>query len=165
MVKVHNLRLGHSTNSSSTHSIIFAKSLANIEDNYEGYSFGWDFFTCVSKEAKLRYLAATLASNMYNVDNATVQAIVLAWTDVDLTTKELNGFQVYVDHQSLIALPRSRTGKGINKDFFDDLKSFIMRESIVILGGNDNTEEEHPLINRGPTVMWYPNFREGPPKC
>ena len=48
-MKIHNVRLGHATNSSSSHSIIF-DPVSKATDDYD--DFGWSFFTLASKEAK-----------------------------------------------------------------------------------------------------------------
>ena len=53
-MRIHNVRLGFATNSSSTHSLIF---LPKAQDNYNEGGFGWDNFTLASKEANLDFVA------------------------------------------------------------------------------------------------------------
>jgi hypothetical protein len=70
-------------------------------------------------------------------------AVAEAWSGVRLAPAD--EYEDYVDHQSLWTLPLDWTGKSVDKDFFDELHTFLMRDDVVVLGGNDNTEESHPL--------------------
>jgi len=154
---IHNVRLGFATNSSSTHSIIFLKPGQHVRDSgTEGGEFGWNFFTAASPEAKRQYVAIHLFSALQSqVGEDVAMAVVDSWAAGATRTPEGQyayngkGPEGYVDHQSLYVLPRSWDGKGVDKEFFDDFLAFFMRDDIAILGGNDNTDESHPLDSGG----------------
>jgi Radical SAM superfamily len=145
---VHNVRYGFATNSSSTHSIVLLQKDTRVSDDIEEGCFGWDFFTCASEEAKRLYLAQTVASNfshLYKMPAEEANIIATKWCGVEA---DLEG---YIDHQSLITLPTKAhfDHYTIRKDFFEDLMKFILRPDIAVLGGNDNSEDTHPLIASG----------------
>jgi len=149
MFTIHQVRLGLATNSSSMHSLIILPGGA--EDSEANGAYGWDFFTCASKEAKLQYAAIQLRDTMTQVAGSEVaQVVAESWTGTKLGAPDSNGwFDEYVDHQSRWTLPLDWDGKSVDKEFFDDLKAFLEREDVAILGGNDNTEESHPLDTEG----------------
>jgi organic radical activating enzyme len=75
--------------------------------------------------------------------------------------KILNG---YIDHQSVMELPRNPYGRGeINIDFFKEYTKYIVDGNFLILGGNDNDDESHPLSckddGQKESYMWM--LREG----
>lgn len=155
-MKITNIRLGFANNSSSTHSIIITKDHKNIRQN-GGSDFGWNFFTLKSKEMKKRYINQTVANSLsgLNIHNKYVNHLSKFLTGFD------NDDDCYIDHQSILTLPRETktTWSGesycLNEQFLDDFKKFIMRDDIIVLGGNDNTEEEHPHKDKG-TLFSYP---------
>lgn len=137
MFTIHQVRLGLATNSSSTHSLILLPGGAS--DYQADGEFGWNFFTCASKNAKLRYAAVQLRDTMAQIATSQVaENLAEEWTGV-----ELNG--AYIDHQSSWALPLDWSGQRVSKEFFEDLKEFLVREEVVILGGNDNEDSNHSL--------------------
>jgi hypothetical protein len=148
-MRIHNLRFGLATNSSSTHSLIFAKG---ARDKDADGSFGWDYFTAASKQAKRLYAALVLKSNLRLPDDATA-AVVKAWADAE------PGGDDYIDHQSVYVLPQDWEGRCADREFFDDFLAFMMREDVVVLGGNDNTDAAHPLDNGSAFVL--PLDRDG----
>src|ERR1035437_3839147 len=146
-MKIHNVRLGHATNSSSTHSIIYTDYPVGDKDVYDG-EFGWNHFTAASLETKKLYLASTLYSNLkYQVSNDIAMAVVRDWVGVSLTPSTYGGVEENIDHQSIFRLPVEYSGKGIHKQFFDEFKEYMLKDGIVILGGNDNSEDSHPLLS------------------
>ena len=137
-LKIHNLRVGFATNSSSTHSMIF--SPGGTDSDVEGAEFGWQEFVAASSEAKARWLACHLMASASNTCGTEVaRALCQLWLGVDA--------EGYVDHQSLISLPRDWEGKGVDKGFFDELREFVMQENLVVLGGNDNEATQHGPID------------------
>ena len=151
-MRIHNVRLGHATNSSSTHSIIYTDASVADYAVVEG-DFGWGHFTAASLEAKKLYLAATLFSNLTSqVSDDIALAVVRDWVGITLTPAIYGGVDQSVDHQSLFTLPLEFSGKGINKQFFDEFKDYLLKEGIVILGGNDNDETYHPLSGLGASI-------------
>ncbi len=75
--------------------------------------------------------------------------MVQAWLPDHVDASE-NG---YVDHQSIIHFPRNWNGNGIDKEFFDEFKSFLLRDDVAILGANDNDGSIHPLRSAGIDTM------------
>lgn len=143
--KIHQVRLGLATNSSSTHSIIILPGGAT--DNGIDGGFGWDHFTAASEAAKGLYAAIQLRDSLEQmVSDEIAHTVAQAWTGVDLA--EPGTYDHYVDHQSRWTLPCSWDENGIDRAFFDDLRAFIMRPDVVVLGGNDNEDERHPLEGR-----------------
>jgi organic radical activating enzyme len=152
-MKIHNVRLGLAMNSSSTHSLIFLDELVNggrgLDKDVYDREFGWNFFTAASKEAKKDYVALTVYSNLARIyPNDIAFAVAKELFGYDLRLDEY-GVSGYIDHQSVIALPRSWDEKSLNKEFIEDFQKYILQEKLVILGGNDNDESEHPLLAKG----------------
>ena len=147
-MKIHNIRLGFATNSSSSHSIIFSPTnIAN--DDYESSSFGWNFFTLTSKEAKDNYISCMLYENLSSNKGLSKSFIELILNGLNLPIPgaDEDGCIDGIDHQSLYTLPIEFGTKSISIDFFNEFRSYLSREGIHILGGNDNTEESHPLFD------------------
>jgi hypothetical protein len=133
-MKILNVREGFACNSSSTHSIIFAKD--RLYDSEIGDDeFGWGSFVAASEDAKRRWLSASLRGNFRDtgIDEATVRLIVEQLTGV--------WSDGYVDHQSEICFPRAWTGHGIDLDFVKDFRDYLLNPKVAILGGNDNDDE------------------------
>ena len=146
---IHNVRYGFATNSSSTHSIarlnegVVVKNRATVAQE-----FGWNFFTAATETAKRKYLGQQLKNsfeyvNGLNADDAAVLAS--DWCGVEIRPEG------YVDHQSNFGLPsKVEWGRiSVRRDFFECLLEYILEPDIVILGGNDNSEHSHPLIESG----------------
>lgn len=141
---IHNVRYGFATNSSSTHSIVVFKTKRNVPDNTYGAEFGWDFFTAGTERTKRQYMGQVVKQGLTRVHS-------LSDDDASLLASKWVGEPIdaggYIDHQSIIALPTKKDWSrlALRKDFFQDLLNFVIRPEVAILGGNDNTEEEHPL--------------------
>jgi len=52
-MRIHNVRLGLATNSSSSHSIILGRGLSDVTPECGPEAYGWDNFVLASKEAKM----------------------------------------------------------------------------------------------------------------
>lgn len=158
-MKILNVRGGFATNSSSTHSLLLLPPGIKASDDVDGGHFGWDFFTAASREAKLDYLGEILRGNLEAVFAADWQ---------DDTAREARDAKVAgivagligmepkgdgVDHQSEWVLPRSWDGQGLDADFVRDLMIWMMQDRLAILGGNDNTDQTHPL--EGPSASGF----------
>ena len=143
-MKIHNVRLGFATNSSSSHSLIFMPN-NNLGDEIlnDPGEFGWEPFTLASKEAKSIYVAAQLSQQLkqMHLPESAHKAIIQAWTGVE-------DYEGYVDHQSVYDLPKDFKGNFVHEGFFKAFKDFMLRDDVVILGGNDN-DGHHPLSERG----------------
>lgn len=164
-MKIHFYRQGFANNSSSQHNIIFtrsAPSLVTDEDN----EFGWDHFTCASKDGKLNYMLICLyrsyrmLSGVQEYSSIIDQKVVTAFIEANFKMWVSANFPIlkdkvgdfssdydwgYVDHQSEFTFPCHRKKeKFINIDFANSFIRELVMEDYVILGGNDNTEERHP---------------------
>jgi hypothetical protein len=154
-MRIHNVRLGFATNSSSTHSIIFLKPGQRVGDsNVEDGEFGWNFWTASSPEAKRQYVAHHLYGALRSeMGDEVALAVTESWVKGFKRSKpgeysyNDDGPEGYVDHQSVYVLPRAWNGKGVDKKFFDEFMAFFMRDDVAILGGNDNTDETHPFAD------------------
>lgn len=136
-MKLLNIREGFACNSSSTHSIIFVDKPMRDDDIGDG--FGWEYFTAASKEAKQRWLAATVYSNL------TSHALDMDEENAKALTAGLCGFPFqdgdYVDHQSLLALPNTWSGIGLDIQFIREFCDWVLSSNAIIYGGNDNDED------------------------
>ncbi len=151
-MQVFNVRFGLATNSSSSHSMIFLREgdkafdysgdsneITDLANDNSAFDFCWQRFTLASKEAKLRYLGASLRSQLYkNLPHNVVDLICKNWLD------GIEAREDYIDHQSQMFLPNTFGTNIPDEDFFKALKSYVLQENLIILGGNDN-EGEHPL--------------------
>jgi hypothetical protein len=155
-IQLLNVRVGHATNSSSLHSMIGvpgAQSLYYDNGNDPHGEYGWDFWTAVSEDAKLKYLAGILYESLRSYAGETlIQEIIgellpgIRWFGYDSDSADPNYEWNYIDHQSLFHLPADWEGRMIDREFFADLKRFISHDDIMILGGNDNDDRSHPII-------------------
>lgn len=130
MISLHNIRLGHACNSSSTHSIVPLAALlekrgATVveDDDTRGHDYGWQRFTLASAHEKLSYLSLQLEGR---VDEGLREQIT------GIPCSELA--DGYVDHQSRWGVPSG----AFQAEFLADLAEYLRREDVVILGGNDN---------------------------
>jgi organic radical activating enzyme len=144
-INIHNIRKGFANNSSSTHSVLLLPpgiDMSNIETTSTS-NFGWDTFTVVGDDIK-NYLRATLNSNFpYKLHDDYKSAILNEWCGKRDEACELG--DEYVDHQSCISLPVLFNREGIDKQFFEEVKTFFMQPNLVIVGGNDNEDTVHSL--------------------
>lgn len=150
---LHNFRLNFATNSSSTHSVILLDSIHSnkyIEDRYDNSSFGWDWFTVKSKEGVVNYLETSLLECLRNtygndVGNILAESLCKSIEDVDYAS---------VDHQSQLTFPCSFYSVSTNQpeidlNFYNDFKEHLINKNVLILGGNDNDNDSHPLSDTG----------------
>lgn len=141
-----NVRLGFANNSSSSHSIVFLKNPSAASDKDSGgYEFGWDFFTAVSRRSKENYLIATVGSHLKNMVGESTARIILG----HLLNRPVNDmrFDGYVDHQSCLVVPQDFHGNSIDVEYFRELSDVILRDDVAVLGGNDNSDARHPLLD------------------
>lgn len=146
---IKSLRLGFSVNSSSDHSCVFIPKGEKWNDSLiDSQYFGWDNFTLVSPQSKLKYLAANLYDVLVSkIGRDGAQAITESWTGIKIE-KDSAG----VDHQSVMHFPFDWEEKCIDKAFFDDFKNYILRDDIAIIGGNDN-DESNGLSQNDPALL------------
>jgi len=143
-MKIHNIRLGFATNSSSSHSLIFDPNI-KVADKYEGDNFGWNFFTCSSKKAKQKYLGSMFRQNFQGfLPEPIIKGLLKS---IELEADEPYRYESGIDHQSLYNIPFEFGYNIPSLEFFNDMKDFILKEGIHILGGNDNDDQSHPLFS------------------
>ncbi len=151
---IFNKRNGFATNSSSTHSVLELPKTEDMSkirtDEYE--SFHWDFFTAADNESKINYLACLINLNLeqigYSKKKSSAYIANLFGPDVAKNVADIS-----IDHQSVLSIPVNWDSTTLNQDFVKELVQYVTQENIVILGGNDNTEEEHNLIDRGESAV------------
>lgn len=147
-MKVLNVRFGHATNSSSTHSLVFLDG--PVADDRVGGDFGWQFFTAASQESRRRYMAATLLGALSGLAPPQIVRLIVAdWTGIPVGQFPTDEFDWYVDHQSQINIPRDYGSKWPSREYAADLQAYLMQNGLVILGGNDNDDADHPLLANG----------------
>jgi len=158
-VKIHNVRLGLATNSSSVHSLILMRKGEPLPNTNQTKEFGWDYFTAASREAKENYLAIILRDNLYPLIGEETSDIFIEALFSNKEEGPIRGEDIrsvlrdgYVDHQSSWHLPRNWSGKGIDLQFFLALRDYIVNNPVAILGGNDNGGEGHPLLDEGEPI-------------
>ena len=75
-MKIHNIRMGLATNSSSTHSLIFMHPGVQLAtDEYS--DFGWGNFTAADIESKENYLGGVLRYNLKELVGEELTAFIL----------------------------------------------------------------------------------------
>ncbi|MCK9596487.1 radical SAM protein [Candidatus Pacearchaeota archaeon] len=150
-MKIQSIRLGFATNSSSSHSIIFFNKNKNKIKNDPMYgSFGWESFTLIDLESKMKYLAQNLYSELERrFGKETAKTIIKQLIgNTIISDSDEDSYWEGVDHQSVWSIPYDWEEKGVNIEFIKDLKNFISMENVAILGGNDN-DGMHQLIENG----------------
>jgi hypothetical protein len=158
-VKILNVRAGFATNSSSSHSVLLFKG-HGATDYDLGDGYNWSFFTVASAEMKKHYLASQLAESLgYDSWDATAEqnARIL---EIIVDLFGLLPEPETVDHQSCWSFPYDWDGETLSRGFIEDMTSFLTRDDVVILGGNDNVERDvrHPLNDAHPGHLWRDNL-------
>jgi molybdenum cofactor biosynthesis enzyme MoaA len=146
-VKIHNVRVGFATNSSSSHSIVMIpQGQRERTDEYERYSYNWEQFTLADADSKTAYFLTQMYSALANT-NLSHDEIVHVMQGVLGDHVDLSNFpcEVDVDHQSQwhgMADSMKHT-----PDLVRAMWSFVQRDDVVILGGNDNSDGQTPPNN------------------
>jgi len=151
MIRILNARMGFATNSSSSHSIIILNRGDDLPpEEYPNYddNFGWDNFTLTSPEQKSLYFAAILYQGL---------SYILPDRAAHILMKELVGERVAdrfteddppsIDHQSMYMLPYEFNKDFIDLEFAEEFNDYLQKREVVILGGNDNDDNDHPLYD------------------
>lgn len=139
-MKIINVRNGFACNSSSTHSIVFTKGVYS-DHMVDSSEFGWEGFIAASEDAKRNWLSLTLFSSL-------ISDLEIDRTNARIIAESMVGpvpSDGYVDHQSLVCLPKTWSGIGIDFDFFREFRDWVLRDDAVIIGGNDNDDTSFSL--------------------
>lgn len=140
-----NLRLGHACNSSSSHSILIRSDVDRLSDA-SSEEFGWDWFTASASESKRAYLALGVAAAIKEDVGDDDLAKLIGASMAGVSQDAIKGG--YIDHQSLPLIPVSWSGKGVDVGFVSAWRTFLERDDVAILGGNDNEEWQHGAATR-----------------
>jgi len=147
---IYNRTLGHQTNSSSSHAIVFTNK--KFKDSDVNGEFGGNDFICASDNAKLFYLK-TIIGDHFDLDSFSTD--VLKQIDQQIEKKlgqklynifkgigePKDGYYCIVDHQSRFRLPFSRNKK-ISREFLMEFIDWLLQEHIYIFGGYDSRDCE-----------------------
>lgn len=162
-MKITFFRQGHANNSSSSHSIIYTKD--DISDKSdEASDFGWQLFTCSSKEHKQAYCQTALYESFQQILNLSYNYDVVGYGNNIISEITWNlyttwyreqGFdkilgepildESYIDHDSIPTFPSDRHKKILNAEFARRFCEELVNNNYAILGGNDNDNEVHSL--------------------
>ena len=145
-MKVHNLRVGFATNSSSSHSIVMIpRGQHELTNEYQRFNYGWEEFTLADPDSKSAYFVTQL---MHNLEDGHMQKeeIVHAVNSLLSTEYTMDDFtDSGVDHQSLWGNLGDMFRK--HPELVQHMHEFIKRDDVVILGGNDNSDGQTPPDN------------------
>jgi Radical SAM superfamily len=172
-MKIVGLKLGHATNSSSSHSIIFTDRKYN-DSVYEEYNYNWENFTLATTNAKLKYLFTAVFEQLSKTigKNAAYGACVELFKhdiyDLDeVTPDEIGG----IDHQSAIYLPVEKNDPDVFLKTIQELIHLFSQDEVVIFGGNDNDDSRHERASNEQEItagylpegeVWFRIVRDGP---
>ena len=145
------LRLGPATNSSSSHSIVVWPGAKTPRDSYGPGEFGWGRFTLSSQASKAEYYATMLKMNLARVMPEPAAAkLVFRLTGIEVDE------EAGIDHQSAPAFPCIFGSDVPDLEYADDVAALLENERIIVLGGNDNDDEDHPLLAHATRTIELP---------
>jgi hypothetical protein len=129
--------------------VVFLPSKHKVTNDPQDGEWGWNDFTLTERETKLQYLAANVRRSVEGVlfpARSTANLSEQEELAVDLAVEALVGVKPLrgagIDHQSQWNLP-------INGDFLGAIAEFLSRDDVAILGGNDNSDYNHPVLDLG----------------
>lgn len=145
-MNIFNIREAFATNSSSSHSILVLPESKVVQDSTDS-NFGWDFFTASDVRSKNEYFANIIFKNLKQIGYSDSRAKKFIFDFFGVKNKNDINLNRDVDHQSVWCLPRTWDGSTLEREFLEQLKDYIAKSNVVIAGGNDNTDEIHPLAS------------------
>lgn len=144
-MEIVQVRAGHATNSSSCHSIIYLPGGASDDEAGCDQTFGWEWFTLGSREAKASYAAQSFKNILS--DEILEKHLGVA-PDPD----------GYIDHESVGLLGWVHD----EEDLIKFVRLYLDNESIVITGGNDNDDSGPvPVGQSVPSYSSLNKWRDG----
>jgi len=127
------VRFGLSTNSSSSHSILISRDPDKVKEDFYPCDFGWEFFVCKTPLAKMCYLIANAASDIYidayqknhrELDRVVVKFVELMFERepikrlfIDALRKMLNDFSDNLSYDMNVAEMRRFLLARYNEDY------------------------------------------------
>lgn len=151
MLTIQNVRLGHATNSSSSHSIVFESWRTTVEHGGAcTFEYGWEDFRLTTVEDKLCYLAVAVWDTLRTMTKLPTDLLEPVWRELFKGTAiepfvEQNiaqarnnkyGANRYIDHQSAFTLPV--TDGSQLRQRVQEYAAILTDSRVVIYGGNDN---------------------------
>lgn len=167
-MKFNNVRINHATNSSSTHSVLITNQQYRDIDSVGELQFGWNEFVAASDEAKQNYIFAQLWENLGFIPPVLRRTYIKELTGIDCNPIDPDyiqqTFSVGVDHQSRWTIPLKRgmwydDYKEIHDEFVSELTAYLMKNDIIVVGGNDN-DEYQTSYEGTPAFPEYFDFNE-----
>jgi organic radical activating enzyme len=146
-MKIHNVRAGFATNSSSSHSIVMIpKGQSECSDEYERYSYNWEQFVLADTNSKQAYFLTQMYVALQNSD-LNHDEIVHVMQGVLGSDVDLSDFpsDAVVDHQS--QWHGMTESMQHTPDLVRAMWAFVQRDDVVILGGNDNGGDQQAPPN------------------
>lgn len=151
-MKIHNVRAGFATNSSSSHSIVMIpRGYTVANDEHTHLQYNWEQFTLSDRDSKTAYFAAQLYNSLsyQGLDDTSSAHIINTLLMTAYSVDDLKNSSV--DHQSCWMGLRDAARTG-NNELIRAYYDWIVRPDVVILGGNDNDEPQQP-----PDESWEPD--------
>lgn len=149
-MKIFNFRDIFACNSSSTHSVVIVPNSSNYKDKEVG-EYQWNQFCCATKEAKLDYFLAQLCNSLEDIVHSDYAKDIIFGKYGDRNLISSREDDLCIDHQSQILIPSTKNPyleyHTLNEEFIKDLEEFLLRDDVVIFGGNDNDDTSHVLKN------------------
>lgn len=142
-MNISNIRFGFANNSSSSHSLIFASneldkaaSATEVCDNLGMFGRG-DNFVIKSGSAKYKYLASALKENLKSnrIPDWMTDCILARY----IPDTKISIDKSFISNGSTPVIPLDYNKNGIDMQFFDQFKKFILSNDIIILGGCDES--------------------------
>jgi organic radical activating enzyme len=124
----------------------------NLEDKLcEDGAFGWQPFVAASDRMKKSYLKTLIRNRLFHMGSGSHESKTAHLVADQLFPDKLP--MEYIDHQSVPLIPRAYGTKEPSYEFFKEMSDYILRDGVVIHGGNDNEDENGlpPPSNIG----WY----------
>jgi hypothetical protein len=149
------------TNSSSTHSMVWVKKPRKLNGaDWGDGEFGWQPFILSQPKDKEVYMAVMLYENFRrqmphtqsSEERVRRQVNSIFGRKVLLINNPAGTFGYYLDHQSLIKLPKvpKLQRPEIHLGFFSDFCHYVVdNPHIMILGGNDNDTDSFSVYPHG----------------
>ncbi len=142
-MKIHRIRLGFATSSSSSHSLLIGCKQGSILEECDS-EFGWDWFHLTKPEDKRRYIATQFKFMLPKLFyGGAGDSIVEEIFDVKLTENALIG------NQSHWYSPRRFDRTTPHEEFLETFFTYVINsDNISICGGNDNGDAPNWVTGR-----------------
>lgn len=144
-MRIHNVRQGFATNSSSSHSMILLDEY--VEQGIPAYGYGTSDFILTEEDEKLKYLIAMAQTHLRDMcyDDTWSKSEMEKALDMSLDhVWPEEGYENLIDHQSVMSLPFAWYENRIDTSFLRALWAYMRDERCKILGGSDENRGTRP---------------------